>query len=242
MSATRVMVVDDEASARRVLRTALISRGFEIVDVRSGEEALASVGSASPDVVLLDLKMPGMGGLATCRALRTHSQVPIIVVSVRQTEKDKIEALETGADDYVTKPFEIDELVARIRAVKRRSSWTAPRFLTLDQVEIDLRSREVKREGITTHLTAKEFKLLDVLISHSGEIVSYRRLLQAVWGPDYGDEIEYLRVCINQLRKKIEPHPGEPRYILTDPHAGYRFVRPSSSMGQFMVNPEPGTD
>jgi two-component system KDP operon response regulator KdpE len=236
------MVVDDEASARRVLRTALISRGFEIIDVRSGEEALASVGSASPDVVLLDLKMPGMGGLATCRALRTHSQVPIIVVSIRQTEKDKIEALETGADDYVTKPFEIEELVARIRAVKRRSSWTAPRYLTLDDVEIDLRSREVKREGVTTHLTAKEFKLLDVLISHSGEIVSYRRLLQAVWGPDYGDEIEYLRVCINQLRKKIEPTPGEPRYILTDPHAGYRFVRPASSIDQFIMSPEQGAD
>lgn len=231
MTATRVLIVDDEPHARRVLRTALIGQGFEIADVRSGEEALEKLREASPDVILLDLKMPGMGGIETCRLVRASSEVPIIVVSVTQTSREKVEALEAGADDYVTKPFEIAELVARIQAAKRRASSVRSTTLTLGDVQINLHSRDVRRPGVTTHLTDKEFKLLDYLMAHAGEVVSHRRLLQAVWGPDYGNELEYLRVCINQLRKKVEPDPAHPKYILTEPHAGYRFVHPLPRTG-----------
>ena len=227
MATTKVMIVDDEPQARRVLRTALISHGFEVMDTRSGEEALDSLRQESPDVILLDLKMPGMGGLETCRVIRERSEVPVIIVSARKTEQEKVEVLESGADDYVTKPLGIEELVARIHAVMRRPSVAARcRIVRLDSVEIDLESHEVRRGEAIDHLTFKEFRLLHYLLQNAGNVVSHRRLLQAVWGPDYGNEVEYLRVFINQLRKKIEPDPSHPKYILTEPSTGYRFTAP----------------
>lgn len=227
MGATKVLIVDDEPQVRRVLRTALIPRGIEVTDVPSGEEALESLRREIPDVILLDLKMPGLDGIETCRLIRDCSEVPILIVSARNTEREKIEALETGADDYVTKPFGIDELVARIRAVTRRISVADhSRVVRLDSVEIDLESHEVRRGETVTHLTAKEFRLLYCFLQNAGKVVSHRRLLQAVWGPDYGNEIEYLRVFINQLRKKIEADPSHPKCILTEPSTGYRFAPP----------------
>jgi two-component system KDP operon response regulator KdpE len=234
MDAAKVMIVDDEPQARRVLRVALVSRGFEVTDARSGEQALESLRHEAPDVILLDLKMPGIGGLETCRLIREGSAVPIMIVSARRTEQEKVEALESGADDYVTKPLGIDELVARIRAVTRRPfNGAHPRIVSLDSVEIDLESHEVKRGETVVHLTSKEFKLLYHLIQNAGKIVSHRRLLQAVWGPDYGNEVEYLRVFINQLRKKIEPDPSHPKYLLTEPSSGYRFVIKPSTSGKY---------
>jgi two-component system, OmpR family, KDP operon response regulator KdpE len=226
LSATKVLIVDDEPQTRRVLRIGLIAQGFEVIDARSGEEALESLRSEPPDVILLDLRMPGMGGLQTCREIRCRSEVPVLVVSAGQTEREKVNALESGADDYLVKPFGMEELVARIHAVRRRAA-PQTRLLHLGEVAIDLDSREVRRDGRVLHLTAKEFKLLSHLVSHAGEVLSHRGLLQAVWGPDYGNEVEYLRVFINQLRKKIEPDPRHPRYILTEPSAGYRFAPPS---------------
>jgi two-component system KDP operon response regulator KdpE len=225
MGAARVMIVDDEPQARRVLKAALVTRGFEVTDARTGEEALESLRRETPDVILLDLKMPGIGGLETCRLIRESSEVPIMIVSARRTEPEKVEALECGADDYVTKPLGIDELVARIHAVTRRPS-VGPhlRVVRLDSVEIDLESHEVRRGQNIDHLTTKEFRLLYYFLQNAGKVVSHRRLLQAVWGPDYGNEVEYLRVFINQLRKKIEPDPSRPKYILTEPASGYRFA------------------
>ncbi|HVN03200.1 MAG TPA: response regulator transcription factor [Bryobacteraceae bacterium] len=224
MTAPRVLIVDDEPQTRRALRIALVAHAFEVADARSGEEALERLRTEVPDVILLDLNMPGMGGLQACREIRTYAEVPVIVVSGRKGEKDKIEALDAGADDYVTKPLSVEELVARIRSVRRRFAPRPPKVLNLGPVEIDLETHEVRRGDATVHLTAREFKLLYCLVLNAGEVVSHRRLLQAVWGPDYGDEIAYLRVFINQLRKKIEPAPAAPRYIITEPSMGYRFA------------------
>lgn len=223
MPATHILIVEDDQQQRHVLRTALLAHGLEVTDARSGEEALDELQRKSPNVVLLDLNMPGMGGFEACRAIRAHSQIPIIVVSIKQAERDKVEALSAGADDYIIKPFGIEELVARIRAVKRRCESASFRVLVLEDLEIDLHSHDVKRGDIVAHLTSKEFKLLDFFLSHPNQVLSHRRLLQGVWGPDYGDEVEYLRVLINQLRKKIEPNPADPKYILTEPLSGYRF-------------------
>lgn len=233
MDAAKVMIVDDEPQARRVLRVALVARGFEVTDARDGEEALESIRHDAPDVILLDLKMPGIGGLETCRLIREGSEVPIMIVSARNTEQEKVEALESGADDYVTKPLGIDELVARIHAVTRRPFTGAhPRIVCLDSVEIDLESHEVKRGEAIAHLTAKEFRLLYYFLQNAGKVISHRRLLQAVWGPDYGNEVEYLRVFINQLRKKIESDPSRPKYLLTEPSSGYRFALKSRVSGK----------
>jgi two-component system, OmpR family, KDP operon response regulator KdpE len=233
MATTKVMIVDDEPQARRVLRTALIAHGFEVMDAPTGEEAVENLRHETPDVILLDLKMPGIGGLQACREIRERSEVPIIVVSGRKMEKEKVEALESGADDYVTKPAGIEELVARIHAVTRRPSLGShSRVLRLDSIEIDLESHEVKRGDAVIHLTSKEFKLMYYFLQNPGKVVSHRRLLQAVWGPDYGNEVEYLRVFINQLRKKIEPDPAHPKYILTEPSSGYRFASNAKALGK----------
>lgn len=233
MDTAKVMIVDDEPQARRVLRIALIARGFEVTDARSGEEALESLRRESPNVILLDLTMPGIGGLETCRLIRERSEIPIIIASARKTEQDKVLALETGADDYVTKPLGIAELVARIHAVTRRPSvGVHSRVVRLDSVEIDLESHEVKRGESIDRLTSKEFRLLYYLLQNAGKVVSHRRILQAVWGPDYGNELEYLRVFINQLRKKVEPDPSHPKYILTEPSSGYRFASIAKASGK----------
>ena len=232
MSEWRVLNVDDEPQARRAVKTALIAQGFEVVEAGSGEEAIEVLGAQYPDVVLLDLNLPGMSGIETCRAIRSCSDVPVIIISVRRVGKERAEAFEAGADQYITKPYDIDELIARIRAMKRRSGQPHSRVIAIEQIEIDLESHEVRRDGTTIHLTAKEFKLLHYLVEHAGSVVPHRRLLQAVWGPDYGQEVEYLRVFINQLRKKIEPNPRTPCFLLTEPFIGYRFAAGSAGSAE----------
>jgi two-component system KDP operon response regulator KdpE len=185
-----------------------------------------------PNLVLLDMNMPGMGGLETCRAIRAGLDTPVIILSVRNSEKDKVAALDAGADDYVTKPFGIEELLARIRAALRRSPLSpegGPHAFRSEDLEIDFDARRVRAAGKEVRLTPKEFELLRYLVAHAGKPVTHRELLQAVWGPDYGDEPEYLRVFINQVRKKIEANPAQPKYIVTEPWVGYRFVAPGLS-------------
>ena len=227
MSAGKILFVDDEPQIRRVMRMALSKTGYEVIDARSGEEALSNLRSELPHLVLLDLNLPDLSGFETCRMMRANSDVPIIILSVRNSEKDKIQALDAGADDYVTKPFSIDELLARIRAAMRRmpiSPDAGPRSLVHGDLMIDFESRRIVVRNAEVHLTPKEFDLLRYLVAHAGQPVRHRRLLQAVWGPDYGHEIEYLRVFINQLRKKIEADISNPRYIITEPWIGYRFA------------------
>lgn len=227
MSQGRILVVDDEPQIRRVMRVALGGQGYEILEARSGEEALDRFREHLPDLVLLDLNMPGIGGLETCRLLRSGSDAPIIILTVRNSEEEKVEALDAGADDYITKPFGMKELMARIRAALRRaptSPGAGPRSFESADLAIDFEAREVLVRGKIVRLTPKEFDLLRYLVSQSGKPVPHRELLQAVWGPDYGDQTDYLRVFITHLRKKIEPNPGKPRYILTEPWVGYRFT------------------
>jgi two-component system, OmpR family, KDP operon response regulator KdpE len=230
MSAGRILVVDDDPQIRRAMRTTLTGRGYEVADARTGEEALEALRSGNYDLVLLDMNMPGMGGIETCRLIRSTSEVAIIMLTVSNSEKDKVEALDAGADDYITKPFSTPELLARIRATLRRLPH-APEHGDLKEldhrgVEIDLASRQVNVHGRASRLTAKEFDLLSYLLARPNKTISHRELLQAVWGPDYGDELEYLRVFINRLRKKIEPDPSKPEFLVTDAWAGYRFHLP----------------
>jgi len=228
MSAGRILVVDDEPQIRRVMRTTLAAHGYEVADARSGEQALEEIRAEKYDLVLFDVNMPGMGGVEACRAIRRDSEAAIIMLTVRNTEEDKVEALDAGADDYVTKPFSTPELLARIRAALRRapSSDSLPPRIILGKAEIDFESRQVRRPGRALRLTPKEFDLLRYLATRPNKAVTHRELLQAVWGPDYGEELEYLRVFINQLRKKIEPDPSNPRYLRTEPWVGYRFCLP----------------
>jgi len=229
MSSARILVVDDEPQIRRVMRTTLVSQGYFVADARTGEEALDALRKERFDLVLLDLNMPGIGGLETCGLIRSSSDVAIVVLSVRSSEKDKVEALDAGADDYVTKPFGMPELLARIRAALRRvplSGDPSHRVIRLDDLEINLETRRVVRNGVNVRLTPKEFDLLHYLVANPNVPIPHGKLLQAVWGPDYGQEVEYLRVFVNQLRKKLEPEPSKPRYILTEPWVGYRFVLP----------------
>jgi two-component system KDP operon response regulator KdpE len=227
MNTAKILIADDEPQIRRVLRTTLTSQGYTVAEARSGDEALEQVRSERPDLILLDVNMPGRSGLETCREIRSTSDVPIIMLTVRNTEKDKVMALDAGADDYVVKPFGSEELMARIRAALRRAApvEAMPPFVSSD-LKIDFERRSVEVKGQPVRLTPKEFELLRHLISNQGKAQGHRRLLQAVWGPDYGEETEYLRVFINQLRKKIEPDPRHPRYIHTEPWVGYRFEPP----------------
>ncbi len=230
MSTPTILVVDDEPQIRRVMRTTLSSNGYSVVEAKSGEEALEMMRKERPELVLLDVNMPGMGGLETCREIRDQSDVAIIMLTVRNTEHDKVLALDAGADDYVVKPFSVEELLARIRAALRRttSAEPIPSYVS-DDLEIDFERRKVLVKGNPVRLTPKEFDLLRHLVSSQGKPLEHRRLLQAVWGPDYGNETEYLRVFINQLRKKIEPDPSHPKYIHTDPWVGYRFEPTSAA-------------
>jgi two-component system, OmpR family, KDP operon response regulator KdpE len=232
MSAARILVVDDEPQIRRVMRTTLVARGYVVSDARSGEEALDKLREEKFDLVLLDMNMPGMGGLEACRSIRAGGDVPIIILSIRNAEKDKVEVLDAGADDYVTKPFSTPELLARIRAALRRvTSLNAgvPEVVTLGPTVINFAARRVTVKGKDVRLTPKEFDLLRYLASDPDVPIPHAKLLQTVWGPDYGDEVEYLRVFINQLRKKIEPEPSSPKYILTEPWVGYRFHLPEQN-------------
>jgi two-component system KDP operon response regulator KdpE len=224
----RILVVDDEPQIRRVMRTTLTSQGYIVSDARTGDEALEKLRSEKPDLILLDVNMPG-GGIEACREIRATSDVAIIMLTVRDTEQDKVDALDAGADDYITKPFHTRELLARIRAALRRlpvSPEGGPTLIQLDGIELDLATRRLTVQGREVRLTPKEFDLLQYLVSNPNIPIPHTKLLQAVWGPDYGDQVEYLRVFVNQLRKKIEPEPSKPRYILTEPWVGYRFQLP----------------
>lgn len=231
-----ILLVDDEPQIRRVLRTALVSQGANVIDVQSGEEALELMRTRTVDLILLDLNMPGLGGFETCRAIRNGWDVPIIVVSVRDSDKDKVEALDAGADDFVTKPFSTDELMARIRAALRRTGFatdTTPKHISAPGLEIDFDLRKVVAHNGPVRLTPTEFDILRYLVSQANKPVPHRRILQAIWGPEYGDQIEYLRVFINQLRKKIEPPGSKPTFITTEPRIGYRFVlEPAAVSGE----------
>lgn len=230
MNATTIFVIDDEPQLRRAMKATLSSIGYTVVEAKAGEEALATIDDLQPDLVLLDLNMPGLGGLETCRAVRERSDVPIIILSVRNTEPDKVQALDAGADDYVTKPFGIQELLARIRAAMRRSPGAASdvKAIQCGDLDIDFVQRRVLVKGRAVRLTPKEFDLLQFLANNPNRPVPHRKLLQAVWGPDYGDEVEYLRVFVNSLRKKLEPIPSKPEFLITEPWVGYRFALPQS--------------
>jgi two-component system, OmpR family, KDP operon response regulator KdpE len=222
----RILVVDDEPQIARVLRRSLASHGYEVQVASEGEEALATFGVWKPDVVVTDIAMPNIGGLELCRRLRKISAVPIIVLSAKGEERTKVEALDAGADDYVTKPFGMDELLARMRVVLRRPQLAAEaeeQIIEAGDFRVDTETRTVTVRGQEVHLTPKEYELLLYFIRHPDKVLTHRVLLSAIWGGDYVEQTEYLRVFVRHLRKKIEPDPADPHYILTDPWTGYRF-------------------
>jgi two-component system KDP operon response regulator KdpE len=219
-----ILVVDDEPQITRVLRTTLVAKGYEIRVANDGEMALEIMKDWIPNLIITDLMMPNLDGVQLCKRVRAMSQVPIIVLSVRGQERSKVEALDAGADDYVTKPFSMGELQARVRAALRRSPKSESReFIKLGDFQIDLASRQVKVRDAEVKLTPKEFDLLTYLAEHPHRVITHRTLLGAVWGDLSTDQPEYLRVFIGQLRKKIEKNPADPKYLLTDRWVGYRF-------------------
>ncbi len=221
----RVLVVDDEPQIRRVLRLALSSQGFDLRVAADGESALDTLRDWPADLLITDLSMPGMDGLDLCRRVRETHTIPIIVLSVKGEERTKVAALDAGADDYVTKPFGMDELLARVRAIFRRApseSADASRLQAGD-FTIDIAAHTVVVAGREVHLTPKQFELLVYFARHPGKVLTHRGLLGAVWGPEHTEQTEYLRVFVGQLRKKIEPDPAEPTYLRTEPWVGYRF-------------------
>jgi two-component system, OmpR family, KDP operon response regulator KdpE len=225
-SPTRILVVDDERQITRVLRTTIDSQGYDVRVANDGDTALEIMKNWNPNLVITDLAMPNMDGLELCRRVRLTSKVPIIVLSVRGEERTKVQALDAGADDYVTKPFGIGELLARVRANLRRANETQQADLTLIEAgdfSIDLDAHKIMVRQREVHLTPKEFELLVYLARHSGKVLTHRVLLAAVWGGDSTEQVEYLRVFVGQLRKKIESEAASPRYILTEPWVGYRF-------------------
>jgi two-component system, OmpR family, KDP operon response regulator KdpE len=227
MNNATILVVDDEPQIRRVLRATLSSNGYDVIEAKDGQEAIEIAIREHPDLILLDVNMPEMNGLEACSKMRLSFSTPIIMITVRNSQQDKVLALDSGADDYVVKPFAIGELLARIRAALRRSGSgePLPRIET-PELTIDLEKRSVDVRGERVHLTPKEFDVLRTLAVQEGKPVTHKRLLQTIWGPDHAEETEILRVVINQLRKKIEKDPAHPRYILTEPWLGYRFQLP----------------
>jgi two-component system KDP operon response regulator KdpE len=222
----RILVVDDDLQIRRVLRATLTAARYEVATAPSGEEALEMMKDRKYHLVLLDLTMPGVDGLELCRTLRSTSDSAIIIISVRNSETDIVAGLDAGADDYVAKPFRMPELLARIRSALRRnvaSLESGPRKLTMEGVEIDFRDRRVTVEGKAVRLTPKEFEVLHYLANHPDKPIPHREILSAVWGPEHSEHHEYLRVFIKQLRKKIEPEPAQPKYLITEPWVGYRL-------------------
>ena len=222
---TKVLVVDDEPQILRALRTNLAARGYDVVLAATGEEALVKAAESLPDVVILDLGLPGIDGIAVVEGLRGWTQVPIIVLSVRDAEADKIGALDAGADDYVTKPFGMGELLARLRASTRRVTPgdDEAAVIVTGAFTVDLAAHRVTYHDEPVHLTPTEWNLLKVLVRHPGRLVSQRQLLHAVWGPRYETETNYLRVYMAQLRRKLEDDPSRPRHLITEPGMGYRF-------------------
>jgi two-component system, OmpR family, KDP operon response regulator KdpE len=223
----KVLIVDDEPSIRRALHTTFGTLGFDVSEAVNGEQAIPLLRASNFDAVLLDVNMPGMGGIQTCREIRRQfPQLAVLMLTVRNEEDDKIEALEAGADDYVTKPFPIRELVARVRAAVRRSQNSPVNkdaVITIGQITLDPARRQVQKNGAAVRLTPKEFDLLHHLMKNAGLPMMHARLLSAVWGPEYGNELEYLRTFMRQLRKKLEDDAAHPTYLLTDSHIGYRF-------------------
>lgn len=222
----KILVVDDEPQITRVLRRSLAAHKYDVRTAADGISALDTFGDFKPDLVITDLSMPEMSGLDLCRELRKWSQIPVIVLSVKGEEKTKVEALDAGADDYITKPFGIDELLARVRATLRRAAGEKKEetLFEIGDFSIDLASYKVLVRGAEIHLTPKEFELLTYLVRHHGKVLTHRTLLGAVWGANFTEQNEYLRVFLGNLRKKIEPNPSKPRYILTEPWIGYRFA------------------
>jgi two-component system, OmpR family, KDP operon response regulator KdpE len=221
---SRVLVVDDEPQITRVLRTVLSSQGYQVRTAGEGEAALSSFNEWRPELVITDLFMPHMDGLELCRRIRSMSNVPIIVLSVKGEERSKVEALDSGADDYVTKPFGIDELLARVRAALRRGGGE-PEVSSFDvgDFRVDLEGRRVHAHGNEIRLTPKEFDLFVYMARHPSRVLTHRTLLEAVWGEASQEQPEYLRVFMGQLRKKLEPDPSNPKYLVTEPWVGYRF-------------------
>ena len=221
----RMLVVDDEPQILRSLRTALTAAGYDIQTAATGEEALRLLQGRLPDLVILDLVLPGISGLEVCRRLREHSSVPILVLSARGEERDKVAALDLGADDYLTKPFGVEELLARIRAALRRAAGVRgpSTVIAAGDLRVDVDRRLVTRAGVEVHLTATQFNLLKTLVVHAGRVLTHAYLLRTVWGPEYEGETQVLRVFIAQLRRKVEQDPAHPRHIRTEPGVGYRF-------------------
>ncbi|HUD56676.1 MAG TPA: response regulator transcription factor [Terracidiphilus sp.] len=221
-----VLIVDDEPSIRISLRTILSGLGFAVVEAARGEEAVSLVRTAHVDIVLLDINMPGLGGIEVCRAMRKNAPLlPIVMLTVQGSEDRKVEALDAGADDYITKPFQLRELIARIRAAVRRNRIPEEEnmLIMIGDVRLDISRHLVQKKGRTVHLTPKQFDLLHYLMANAGRPVPHARLLRTVWGPEYGNELEYLRTFVRQVRMKIEDDPANPTYLLTESHIGYRF-------------------
>jgi len=228
----RILLAEDEVALRDFVSRNLRARGFEVLEASNGLEALAVWEREDPHLLVLDIMMPRMDGLEVCRRVRERSAVPIIVLTALDAESDKVTALDLGADDYLTKPFGVEELLARVRAVLRRTQWEAmPLAGGVKQfgvLEIDLSGHVVRLRGAEVRLSPIEFAVLKQLITHAGKVLTHRMLLQRIWGPEYGGETEYLRVYINRLRQKLEPDSANPRYLLTEPGVGYRFVAPET--------------
>lgn len=224
----KILVADDEPKILMFVRANLEARGYEVSLAQDGVEAVEIAGRVSPDVIVLDVNMPQMDGIEACRRIREWGNMPIIILSVREDEKDKVRALDEGADDYMTKPFGIEELLARIRVALRHSTGVTSTAPSLEGggLEIDFSHRIVKRHGEIVKLTKTEYELLAYLASNSGKVLTHKQILHSVWGPEYGEESEYVRVFMRQLRSKIEDDPSNPRFIITEPRVGYRFVKP----------------
>jgi two-component system KDP operon response regulator KdpE len=222
---TRILAVDDEPQILRALNTNLRARGYEVDLAQTGESALSLAARRHPDLVILDLGLPGIDGVEVIRGLRGWTRVPIIVLSVREREADKVAALDAGADDYVTKPFGMDELLARLRAALRRAAPAEEDAVVVTpDFTVDLTDKRVSRDGDEVRLTPTEWQIVELLVRNPGRLVSQRQLLQEVWGPQYERETNYLRVYLAQIRRKLEPDPARPRYFITEPRMGYRFV------------------
>ncbi|MGA2158926.1 MAG: response regulator transcription factor [Dehalococcoidia bacterium] len=225
---SRILVVDDEPKIRMFMRANLEALGYEVYLAEDGIEAVETAGSVIPNLIILDVNMPRMDGIEACRRIREWADMPIIMLSVREDEKDKVRALDEGADDYITKPFGIDELLARIRVALRRASGPAVIIpvLVIGNLEIDLSRRLVKKRGQIVKLTRTEYELLAYFVCNCGKLLTHADLLRNVWGPEYREEREYVRVFIGQLRHKIEDDPSNPQLIVTESRIGYRFIKP----------------
>lgn len=226
MSTARILIVDDEPRLRRIVRETLVGAGYEVDDARDGIQGLEKVRQFHPDLLLLDMNMPEMSGMDVCKAIRADSFIAIIMLTVRNSDADKVAALDAGADDFITKPFSTPELLARVRAALRRLPMVhgGSSKLQFGHLLIDFGAHKVMRGATTTHLTPKELDVLRYLTSHADEALSHREILQAVWGPDYGDHADYLRGIVRNLRRKIELDPEHPQHIRTEPWVGYRFA------------------